>query len=300
MAEILVWGDSADAVAELAAAARSLGCDPVVLAEDDARAEAYAAFGAQRVVVLEGAADYVEGAARDLAAYAAEIDAQGLLVPSSLTGQALGTLVAGYLGWPMESDVTVLAAESEGIRVTRLLYGGAVMRDEVIAGKYVASVPAGLFEAEASGAPAPIERRAVSPDARIQVVSVEPAPSQGVDITKADRVLGIGMGLRSDEDLALAQQLAAALGAEIGGTRGIAEERHWTPDYIGISGLVIAPTLYVSMGISGQIQHVFGVRDSKVIVAIDANKDAPIFKAADYGIVGDYHVIAPKLAAVLS
>ena len=95
----------------------------------------------------------------------------------------------------------------------------------------------------------------------------------------------------------LAQDLAGKLGAEIGCTRSVAEDYHWLPNeaYIGLSGQKVKPQLYISMGVSGQVQHTAGIRDSKIIVAIDTNENAPIFAAADYGIVGDLYDIVPVL-----
>jgi electron transfer flavoprotein alpha subunit len=99
----------------------------------------------------------------------------------------------------------------------------------------------------------------------------------------------------------VAEDLAAAMGAEIGCTRPIAEDRGWLPSatYIGISGALIRPDLYVSLGVSGQIQHTYGIRDSKVIVTINNNEKCPMFKAADYGIVGDLYEIAPLLTEAI-
>ena len=99
----------------------------------------------------------------------------------------------------------------------------------------------------------------------------------------------------------MAEEFAAAIGAELGCTRSIAEELHWLPNevYIGISGQTIRPELYLAIGISGQIQHVAGIRDAGTVVAIDKNENAPIFKAADYGIVGDLYEILPLLTKAI-
>ncbi len=124
---------------------------------------------------------------------------------------------------------------------------------------------------------------------------------EGADLSTAERVVCIGLSMDKKDDMKIAQNLADAIGAEIGCTRGIAEERHWLPveQYIGISGAVVKPKLYISMGVSGQVQHVYGIRDSQIIAAVDTNEKAPIFKAADYGIVGDMYEIIPALTAAL-
>jgi electron transfer flavoprotein alpha subunit len=114
-------------------------------------------------------------------------------------------------------------------------------------------------------------------------------------------LVSVGRGFRKKEDLKLAEDLAGALKAEISCTRGIAEDEHWLPiaRYIGISGQTVKPDLYLAVGLSGQVQHMVGCRESKVIVAVDSNESAPIFESADYGIVGDLYEVLPLLTAAV-
>ena len=118
-----------------------------------------------------------------------------------------------------------------------------------------------------------------------------------MDITEAKIVVCVGRGVEKKEDVELARELARVLGGEVGCSRPVAEELHWLPEevYLGISGKKIKPDLYVGVGVSGQIQHVTGIRDTKVIFAINKDENAPIFDAADYGIVGDLYQVVPKL-----
>jgi electron transfer flavoprotein alpha subunit len=115
-------------------------------------------------------------------------------------------------------------------------------------------------------------------------------------------VVCVGRGVAKQEDLALVKELAKVLGGEVACSRPIAEEMHWLPEevYLGISGKKVKPDLYVGIGVSGQIQHVTGIRDSKVIFAINRDENAPIFEAADYGIVGDLYQVVPKLIQELT
>ena len=117
------------------------------------------------------------------------------------------------------------------------------------------------------------------------------------DITEAKVVVSVGRGIEKKEDLALARQLADALGGEIGCTRPISEENHWLPEElcIGLSGVQVKPDLYLGLGVSGQIQHVTGIRNAKVIAAVNKDENAPIFGVADFGIVGDLYDVVPKL-----
>ncbi|MCL1848011.1 MAG: FAD-binding protein, partial [Coriobacteriia bacterium] len=118
----------------------------------------------------------------------------------------------------------------------------------------------------------------------------------------ASRVVGGGRGFGAEADLGLARDLAAALGAELACSRPITESENWMARerYIGVSGAVIKPELYFAVGISGQIQHMVGVSQARTIVAINKDKNAPVFKHADVGIVGDLYDLLPALTAALS
>jgi electron transfer flavoprotein alpha subunit len=132
------------------------------------------------------------------------------------------------------------------------------------------------------------------PDAPFQEVR------QAVDLSQAERIVAVGRGIRGQEHLPVAQQLAAALGAELAASRPICDSG-WLPmeRQIGSSGQTVAPKLYVALGISGAIQHVVGMKGSRTIVAINKDADAPIFEVADYGIAGDLFEIAPAIVAEL-
>ena len=118
-----------------------------------------------------------------------------------------------------------------------------------------------------------------------------------MNLAAAKVVVGVGRGLEREENLSLARDLAAAIGGEVGCSRPVAEGEKWMPreTYIGVSGVMIKPELYIACGISGQVQHMAGVNQSRVIVAINKDKSAPIFKQCDYGIVGDLSVVLPAL-----
>jgi butyryl-CoA dehydrogenase len=128
-----------------------------------------------------------------------------------------------------------------------------------------------------------------------------PAAPQGVTIGEADKVCSIGRGLAAQEDLPIIRKLAAALGAEVGCSRPIAEEKQWLPmdRFVGISGQKFTGSFYLAVGISGQVQHLGGIRDAKIVAAINSDEKAPIFSHADYGIVGDLYEIVPLLTQAL-
>ncbi|MGI6032409.1 MAG: electron transfer flavoprotein subunit alpha/FixB family protein [Coriobacteriales bacterium] len=297
MSTAIVYGDTPEQLAYCAAAASAVGADAVGVTLENTGSDGFEDCGAQKVIVIDGA-ECAEQVAQQVADLVQAGDADMFLAASGYNDQTLAALVAGLLDWPIESGVSSLDGSVGSLTVTRLLYGGAVSRDETVTGPCVVTVPAGVFD-PASGL-CTVEHVVAQADERIEVVSAEAEKREGADLTKAERVLGIGMGMRTDEDFALAKELAEALNAEISGTRGMAEERGWLDNYIGISGLTIQPDLYVAVAIAGQVQHVFGIRGSKIIVGINNNADAPIFKACDYGIVGDFHEIVPLLIQALS
>jgi len=119
----------------------------------------------------------------------------------------------------------------------------------------------------------------------------------GAGITGAEKIVAVGRGLKKKEDISFIEELAKTLGAAIGCTRPLTEDLKWCPAdaQIGLSGCTVRPKLYVGIGISGQIQHIVGMRDSEVIVAINNDKKAPIFQHADYGIIGDLYVVVPEI-----
>jgi electron transfer flavoprotein alpha subunit len=123
---------------------------------------------------------------------------------------------------------------------------------------------------------------------------------QAVDLSQADRIVSVGRGIKSQENIAIAEQLAKAFGAELAASRPICDNG-WLPmeRQIGSSGQTVAPKLYVALGISGAIQHLVGMKGSRTIVAINKDADAPIFEVADYGVQGDLFELAPAIVAEL-
>jgi electron transfer flavoprotein alpha subunit len=218
-----------------------------------------------------------------------------VLMGATPRGRDLGARVAGYLDCGFAADAAQVAYDGQTVTYERTIYGGNVISREHIDGMAVATVGRGCAE-RVSGT-ALIKTVDLAADTRVTLVARNPVQTEGVDLGSAERVVGVGMGVSSEDEVALANQMADAMGGAVGCSRGMAEERKWVPveRYIGISGKVISPSLYLMLGISGQVQHLFGVRDAKIIAAVDKNENAPVFKNADYGIVGDLHEIMPLL-----
>lgn len=299
MAGIFIYSDKSAIAAELISCAKSAGQEAKVIVFGQEAAGEVSNFGADKVYVLEGDSPIAESYGQAVADFLTREAAQLFLVGATARGRDLAARVSGYLGCAMVSDASAVAIDDGKITAERMIYGGLISQQEVVTGLCVVTVAEGKFET--MDGQAEVETVRVSTDNRVQLVERAPIVKKGTDLRAADRVVCAGMALDKEEDLQIIRDLAAALNAEIGCTRGMAEERHWLPAelYIGISGAVIKPQLCVSVGISGQVQHTIGIRDSKTIVAINNNEKAPIFKASDYGIVGDLYEVVPLLTEAL-
>jgi electron transfer flavoprotein alpha subunit len=194
------------------------------------------------------------------------------------------------------------------VTFVRPMFQNRVNADVVLEGAapHLATFQIGAFRADAvqKGSGAPV--RAVA--ASIDVAAIRQKPEapfreakQAVDLSQAERIVSIGRGIKGEEHIALARQLAQALGAELAASRPICDSG-WLPmeRQVGSSGQTVAPKLYLALGISGAIQHVVGMKGSRTIVAINKDPEAPIFEIADYGIVGDLFEIVPAMVAELN
>lgn len=305
MAGIYVYSDKKEFVPELISLAVAAGKPAFVITYSQETAREIIGYGAEKIYVLKGESVLAENYAKATAEFLQSEAADLFVVGATPRGRDIAARVAGYLDCAMVSDITTIKCTGEVIETERSIYGGAVVQTEILDGFSVVTIPAGKFEATAfratSGSTDEIETISVKADTRVSVVSRVPISKDGVNLKDAEKVVCIGLGMDKEEDIQMARELARIIGAEIACTRGIAEENHWLPvsSVIGISGAVIKAKLYLGMGVSGQIQHVYGIREAKIIVAVDSNKNAPIFKAADYGIVGDMYEIVPLLTAAL-
>jgi electron transfer flavoprotein alpha subunit len=214
------------------------------------------------------------------------------------------------------TDVTAIKSSTEsstkdadtGPVFVRPMFQGKLTADVVPAGPlpHVITFQIGAFRGDQAArgpSPAPIRTSQVTIDAAaIRQTPEEPFQEarQSVDLSQAERIVSVGRGIKGQEHLALAQQLADALGAELGASRPICDAG-WLPmdRQVGSSGQTVAPKVYVALGISGAIQHLVGMKGSNVVVAINKDPDAPIFEIADYGIVGDLFEIVPAMIAAL-
>jgi electron transfer flavoprotein alpha subunit len=272
----------------------------IVFNEEEAMAKSH--LGADKIFVLRANTAIIESCGKAVANFLREQSADLFVVSATTRGRELAASVAGYLDCGMVSDVSSLSYTDGKIVTERLIYGGALVQKEVLNGLSVVTVPAGVFEPVEGGTDSEIIIVSLEADTRVKLVETAPIVKEGADLSSAEKVVCVGLGMEKEDDMQMVRDLAEVLGAEIGCSRAIAEEKHWLPaeQYIGISGAKVSPQLYIGIGVSGQVQHVIGVRDSKIIVAVNNNEKAPIFKACDYGIVGDMYEVIPLLTEALS
>lgn len=270
---------------------------------DRAVADECFAYGASAVKLLPMPADQPwEQYAKALAAEGKEVQPELIVVAATRRGKTIAAQLGALLDLPCVTEGKRLDIETGKVSSTRTIYGGLAEKELEVGQAVIVSVLPGTFEKQKAAAPVSGEVSTVElAGAGVEVVERKAKEVSTVNLNDASVVVGVGRGFGTREKVKLAEDLAAALGGEIGCSRPTAEDLHWFSEerYIGISGAVIKPNLYLAAGISGQVQHMYGVRDAKTIVAIDKNENAPIFKAADYYIVGDLNEVLPELTEAL-
>lgn len=224
-----------------------------------------------------------------------------VVLPSTHRFREVAAVLTARLDAACAPDAISLAQTPEGLTADRLLYGGVVVAT-VLLQRPVCVVSGGVKPApESTGEQAPVEEVSVPAPSGKTLLSRREVASEG-GLANADRVVAFGRGLRSQEDIDLIRGLATALGAELGCSRPIVDDAKWLelPHQVGLTGTTVQPNLYVAVGISGQIQHLVGMRDSKFIVAINNNPAAPIFESSDVSVVGDLYEIVPRLTEAIA
>lgn len=293
--KIWVFAEKYTALNELCLGARQLGdrVEGIVVGSPEGviSADKVWSIPTQEGAMLE---DYTES----LAALCTKENPDMLLIAPTKRGKCIAGRLAAMIGASVITDVMELANDGEA---KRMVFGGAAVRREKAAtATAIAMVGPGVLavSAEAATSKAKVETvEFIEPKTKMKVIRKEQKPKVSVNLPSAKRVVGVGRGIAQAEDINMARQLADVIGGEVGCSRPIAEGEKWMPKetYIGVSGLMLAPEVYFALGISGQVQHMVGINRSKVVIAINKDKNAPIFKQADYGLVGDLYKILPSL-----
>lgn len=231
-----------------------------------------------------------------------EVNPEVILMGASKRGKELAPRIAAALGVGCMTECNTVALEEGKIVVERLTYGGSTIAKEYSTSTpTIITVPPRSFEKrEASERTGEIISLAVEAvESRVKVLEVKEKPKGSSDVENADVIISAGRGFKAKEDLKLLDELASLLDAAVGCTRPISADLGWMDEWVGISGKKVKPSLYIACGISGQIQHVAGIRDSKIIVSINNDESAGIHGMSDYSIVGDIYEVVPALVKAL-
>ncbi len=263
------------------------------LALPEAEAVQASSNGASRVYAIYG--DVYEPFAVASAVVSVFDGHDYLFVPATNFGRQVAPIAAQLIKAEMESEIFYFRPEQDGAIVRRYFYGGKTLLEEKTGAK-VFTVMTGLAQPAQQGSPSEVIR-VEAKGGLSRVLQISGKQKASADITKADIIVSVGRGLGKKEGLELVRQLASVLGAEVAGSRPVCSDLHWLDEdrQVGLTGKRVRPRVYVALGISGQIQHIVGMRDSKVVIAVNKDKTAPIFQECDYGIVGDIYEVVPKL-----
>lgn len=309
MAGIWILGENRELTGELLTAGGELAAATgekisVLLWKDRSRAEEYFALGADEILVLpELPEDEPPEALIPVITGEAKTSQPGLiLLAATVRGREMAARIAAGLGTGLCSDAVSVRwnGERKTFEMERLAYGGmAVQKVAFRTAPAMATIPPRTF------APAPAKEDRTGtvrelpgpPPSPVKVMERKKRERTVRDLREARIIVCAGRGIEKQEDLRIARELAEALGAEIACTRPLSEEYHWLPEElcIGLSGISVKPELYIGLGVSGQVQHVTGIRDAKVIAAVNKDENAPIFQTSDLGIVGDLYRVVPNL-----
>lgn len=284
------------------AASKIGGAVHILLAGDNVdgiAAEASAISGVEKIL-YSSAPHYKNPLAENIASLAASLAAgySHIMVAATSFGKNIAPRIAALIDATYVADaIDVLAADS----FKRPIYAGNAIATVQALGKIVVSVRKVAFAAAANGGSAAVENITAQPASdKVRFVGLEAVKSERPELTNASIVVSGGRGVGSAENFKIIEGLADKLGAAVGASRAAVDAGYAPNDWqVGQTGKVVAPQLYVAVAISGAIQHLAGMKDSKVIVAINKDENAPIFEVADYGLVADLFAAIPELEKAL-
>ncbi|CAN5318440.1 FAD-binding protein [soil metagenome] len=266
-----------------------------------AAAEAAAKIAGVAKVLVADAAQFADGLAENVAAQVMALASSysHILAPATAYGKNIAPRVAAQLDVGQISEITKV--DSADTFERPIYAGNAIATVQSADATKVITVRTTGFDAAASGGSAAVENlSAVADSGKSSFVSRELAKSDRPELTAAKIIVSGGRGMGSGDNFKILEPLADKLGAAMGASRAAVDAGYVPNDWqVGQTGKIVAPALYIAVGISGAIQHLAGMKDSKTIVAINKDPEAPIFSVADYGIVGDLFEVVPQLVTEL-
>ena len=311
--DVWVFSERMDVTLELLRKGRELAddlgaslCAFVLGTALEHEADTFASHGADKVFLVENQAlqnILPEPFAEALGKLAAQYGPEILLIGSTRRGKDIAARVAARLETGVITDCVALSLDGEKrlLVADRPSYGGILVSTEICTTRpQIATVPPRVFEPAAprQGQRGEVIRTDVDlTPPKTRVVQVASKEVRGVALEDANVIVSAGRGVVKKEDLRILQELASVLGGEVGCSSPLAEDLKWLPleRLVGLTGRKVKPKLYVACGISGQVQHITGMRGSRTVVAINTDPEAPIFQQSDYCVRGDLYEIVPLL-----
>ncbi|MGP8056145.1 MAG: electron transfer flavoprotein subunit alpha/FixB family protein [Nitrososphaerales archaeon] len=310
--DVWVFSERADVTLELLGKGRELAdglgaslCALVLGTALEHEADTLASYGADKVFLVENQAlqnTLPEPFAEAIGKLASQYGPQILLIGGTRRGRDIAARVAAKLETGVITDCVALGLDEKRMLVAdRPSYGGILVSTEICTTRpQIATVPPRAFEQAAprQGQRGQVIRADVDlAPPKTRVVKIAPKEVRGVGLEDASVIVSAGRGVAKKEDLRILQELASELGGELGCSSPLAEDLKWLPleRLVGLTGRKVKPKLYVACGISGQVQHITGMRGSRTVVAINTDPEAPIFQQSDYCVKGDLYEIVPLL-----
>jgi electron transfer flavoprotein alpha subunit len=311
---VLVYSDNKKITIEMISKASEIAKDmnkkvtaAIIGKPDENLAKEYISYGADNVFIAETSIDFkAEEYADILVNIVKETGVETILIGSNKNGKELSARLGGLLNAGCVVDSNNIYLKDKKLTAERIVYSGNAIAVEQFKSKpAIITVPAKAFDPlkkDDSRKGEIVKKKLDGEKSPSKIVKVQEMKTEGVNVEDAEIIVSCGRGFKNKEDIKLVQELADVLkGKTVGCSRPIAADLKWLSEdhWIGLSGHKVKPKLYIAAGISGQIQHIAGMRDSGIIVAINKDPEALIFKSADYGIVGDLYEVLPKFTQAI-
>ncbi len=308
---VLVYSDNKNITIEMLSKATELSKEnktkvtAVIIGKTDEKlAKEYISYGANQVFIAE--TDIKEFKAEEYAdifkKIVDETKSEILLIGSDKNGKELSARLSGLLNAGCVVDSNDIYFKNGKLNAERVVYSGKSIAVEQFKSKpAIITIPSKAFDPlkKDESRKGEITKKQIKPDSyNSKILKTQELKTEGANVEDAEIIISCGRGFKNKEDIKLVNELAEITkGKTVGCSRPIAADLKWLSEdhWIGLSGHKVKPKLYIAAGISGQIQHIAGMRDSGIVVAINKDPDALIFKSADYGVVGDLYEVLPKL-----